>query len=179
MNVWLYVWRVPGRRVAAVAWRMARDRGRLRRTPGVSFAKLLGTGRDRRFGPTSADPTRWAALVVTEQVPELERWQALASAECRLQLRPLASRGRWSGREPFEPEGQPEGQPEGRADGEVLALTRARLRPSRAARFWRAARAPGLAAGSAPGLLAAFGVGVVSTQFVLPLGTRPMERSGV
>jgi hypothetical protein len=152
VNVWLYVWRVPGRRVPAVAWRMARDRGRLRRTPGVSFAKLLGTGRDRRFGPTSTDPTRWAALVVTEQAPELERWQKLASAECRLQLRPLASRGRWSGREPFQPA-------EHKAEGEVLALTRARLRPSRAVRFWRAARAPGLAAGSAPGLLAAFGVG--------------------
>jgi hypothetical protein len=41
----------------------------------------------------------------------------------------------------------------------VLALTRARLRPSRAIRFWRALDAPARAVDQAPGLLAAFGIG--------------------
>ena len=37
---------------------------RLRDTPGVRFAKLLGTGTGTGFGPADADLTRWAALVV-------------------------------------------------------------------------------------------------------------------
>jgi hypothetical protein len=155
MNVTLYIWRVPVRRLPAVAWRLATDRGRLRRTPGVVFAKLLGTGRDRRFGPGSADLTRWAALVIVRagvDVPTLRRWRAMASAECQLELRTITSRGRWSGREPFEPSGD-------QGEGMALALTRARLRPTRAIRFWRAIKPPAQAADRAPGLLAAFGFG--------------------
>jgi hypothetical protein len=125
--------------VPALVWRLSRER---RRAPG--FAKLLGTGRDGRFGPSSVDPTRWATLVVGDPPP--------GSENLRLELRPITSRGTWSGRAPFHGTGEP-------ADGLVLALTRARLRPSRAVRFWRALDAPARAAGQAPGLLAAFGIG--------------------
>jgi hypothetical protein len=138
-NTTLCVWRVRPRQVPALVWRLSRER---RRAPG--FAKLLGTGRDRRFGPSSVDPTRWATLVVGDPPPGRE--------DLRLSLRPITSRGRWSGQEPFGGTGEP-------ADGLVLALTRARLRPSRAVRFWRALDAPARAVDQAPGLLAAFGIG--------------------
>ena len=41
----------------------------------------------------------------------------------------------------------------------MLALTRARLRPSRARSFWRAVPPVAAGAADAPGLLAAFGIG--------------------
>jgi hypothetical protein len=149
VNVSLEVWRVPARRLPSVGWRLATDRGRLRRTPGVSFAKLLGTA----ALPNRPDPTRWAALTVGADAPALGRWRALASSSCRLELRPLASKGRWSGQEPFQ------AAPDDAATGPVLALTRARLRPSRAARFWRASAPVAAAAEAAEGLLCAFGIG--------------------
>jgi len=156
--VTLHVWRTTT--PAAALWRVARDRRRLRRTPGVSFAKLLGTGRDLRFGPADGDPRRWAALIAWRDAdaargfdgtPVGRAWAAVASASCTLTLRPVASRGRWAGREPFA-----RGT---KADGPVLVLTRARLRARRAALFWRTI--PGVAAAlpGSPGLLAAFGIG--------------------
>lgn len=158
-TVTLQVWRVPATRLPLALWRMARDRGRLRRTPGVRFGKLLGTARD--FGPTNADPTRWAALAVwarPDAGPSADRcgvarsWRALATGYCRLDLQTLASRGEWARHRPFRPTEAP-------LDGPVLALTRARLRPDRAVAFWRAIGPVGAAVYRAPGLLAAFGIG--------------------
>ncbi len=151
MTVSLHVWRVPPSRVPAALWRMAAEPRRVRRAPGVRFAKLLGTARE--FGPSHADPTRWAALTVAEAPPAFPRWDRIAVAGCRLDLRPLSSRGTWAGRAPFEPGPGPAGT------GPVLALTRARLRPAKALVFWRAmGRAADSLAGS-PGLLTAFGFG--------------------
>ena len=160
-QVTLHVWRVPPRRLPTVLWRMAGDRGRLRRTPAVRFAKLLGTSRGRRFGPTQVDPTRWATLIVwdtghTASLEETEvgqAWRALSHSYCRLDLAPLASRGSWSGQAPFTPD------PTAATDGMVLAVTRARLRPYRAVAFWRAIGGVASAADQAPGLLATFGIG--------------------
>ena len=61
----------------------------------------------------------------------MARWAGLAEETWRAELRPLAARGRWSGREPF---GRPAG---GRWDGPVAAVTRARIAPARARSFWR------------------------------------------
>src|SRR5207249_3080173 len=100
-HVTLHVWRVAPGRIPAALWRMAAEPRRLRRAPGVRFAKLLGTARG--FGPTRADPTRWAALTVAEEPPDFPRWDRIAVAGCRLDLLPLDSRGTWSGRAPFSP----------------------------------------------------------------------------
>jgi hypothetical protein len=138
---------------------MATDRHRLRQLPGVRFAKLLGTARG--FGPLSADTTRWAALLAWENPDAAasfdtstpaRRWRTLASAYCRLDLHPLASRGSWAGQRPFEPSPKVEAKT-------TLALTRARLRPTRALRFWRAQAEPARALAGAPGLITAFGIG--------------------
>ena len=158
----LHVWRIPRRAVPLALVRLAVDRRRLRATPGVRFGKLLGTGTGHGFGPTDADPTRYAALAVWDDPAAAERfddspvgrsWRQLARSAARLDLRPISSRGRWSGRAPFD---APSGR---RTDGPVLALTRARLRPGRAVAFWRAIPPVAAEARAAPGVLARFGIG--------------------
>ena len=183
--VTLQVWQVPLARLPRALWRVARDRGRLRRLPGVRFAKLLGTGTG--FGPAKADPTRWAALTVwadaaaaaeADHSPIARAWRALATAYCRLDLRALNSRGAWAGREPFTVEPAQTRTAAAHADdGPVLALTRARLRPVRARAFWRAIGPVAAAAQAAPGLLAAFGVGEapVGWQGTVSVWRRPQD----
>ncbi|MCW2498816.1 MAG: hypothetical protein JWN87_492 [Frankiales bacterium] len=152
--VTLHVWRVPTGKLPAALARMALDRGRARRTPGVRFAKMLGTGRG--FGLTDADPTRWAKLTVWSVPgpdPVATAWGRLAEETLRVDLRPLASTGRWSRREPF---GRPRTS---RYDGPVAALTRARLSPRRAVTFWRAVPPVQAALQGAAGLRASLAVG--------------------
>jgi hypothetical protein len=160
--VTLHVWRVPRRRVPAALARMAFDPRRLRATPGAGFARLLGTGTGIGFGPGDADLTRYAAVVAWadpiaaagfDDTPVGRAWGQLAASRVRVDLTPVVSRGRWSGVEPF---GDPAG---GKVDGPVLALTRARLRPSRALTFWRAVPPVAAALAGSPGLLARFGMG--------------------
>ncbi|MEV4637277.1 monooxygenase [Actinoplanes sp. NPDC049548] len=157
--VTLHVWRVPRRAVGRAFLRMATDPRRLRRLPGVRFGKLLGTGTGTSFGPGDADLTRYAAVVAWDDAgggdlgPVGAAWDAIAAGAARADLRPLTSRGRWSGVTPF---GEPS---DGRADGRVLALTRARLRPARMLTFWRAVPPVARELAAAPGLLARFGVG--------------------
>ncbi|MEQ4305888.1 monooxygenase [Plantactinospora sp. B6F1] len=184
--VTLHVWRVPPRALPRALTRMAVDRRRLWAVPGVRFGKLLGTGTGTGFGPTDADPTRWAALIVwadPERATAFDEsrvgraWRRIARTGVRLDLRPLTSRGRWSGVEPFGAPARPNGNdtPAGSAPGDgtavdgtavdgtagrpVLALTRARLRPLRAGTFWRAVPPVAAALRDAPGLLARFGIG--------------------
>jgi hypothetical protein len=156
------VWRVPRRAVPAALWRVAREPRRLRRTTGVEFVKMLGTGRGREFGPAAADLGRWAAVTVWTGPPApLPAFDRIAAAHCRLTLRPVASRGRWAGREPF----QPAAKAADGANANILVLTRARLRPSRAVAFWRAIGPVAATVHTAPGLLAAFGVGEAPVGF--------------
>jgi hypothetical protein len=154
----LHVWRV--RSAPRALWRMALDPRRVRALPGVRFAKLLGTGRGSDFGAAAADPRRWAALTVwgAEPTPaQLDAvaapWRRIATAECRLTLRPLAARGTWAGRRPFDDPAPTH------HDGPVAVLTRARLRPAGALRFWRSIGPVAAGLAQAEGLLAAFGVG--------------------
>ncbi|MGW0436807.1 monooxygenase [Micromonospora sp. NPDC003197] len=179
--VTLHVWRVSRGALPRALTRMAWGPHRLRATPGVRFGKLLGTGTGTGFGPTDADLTRWAALVVWadprraaafDETPVGRSWARIAEAGARLDLRPLASRGQWSGVEPFR--AAPSGGKLFRADSSatgssrpsppgsgtpVLALTRARLRPRQAVTFWRAIPPVAAALQDAPGLLARFGIG--------------------
>jgi len=160
--VTLHLWRVPTSAVPAALARMALDRPRVRRSPGVRFAKLLGTGDGRTFTVRDADPHRWGLLATWADADAAERfegsavvraWSRLADETLRLALRPTASRGAWSGRTPF---GDPAPV---REDGPVAAITRARLRPSRAATFWRAVPPVSADLHTHPGLRAAVGIG--------------------
>jgi len=121
---------------------MGLDRRPLRRTGGLRFSKLLGTGDGQTFTVRDADPRRWGLLTVweadasysqfAESSPVPRAWARIAAETWTVRLRPLASRGTWSGQVPF---GDP---PPRRHSGPVAALTRARIRPAKAATFWRA-----------------------------------------
>lgn len=160
--VTLHLWRVPRVAVGSALVRMGTDRARVRRTPGVRFAKLLGTGDGRTFTTRDADPTRWGLLTTWARRADADAfessgvvrgWQRLASETWRAELVPVTARGRWSGRQPF---GDP--VPE-RIDGPVAALTRARLVTRRAARFWAAVPPVSADLHSSDGLLEAVGIG--------------------
>ena len=171
--VTLHLWRVPRSKVPAAVLRMGTDRRRARRTPGVTFAKMLGTGDGRTFTARDADPTRWAMLTAwsTDRTdsPVARSWERLATETYRLDLQPLVSRGRWSGREPF-------GAPvPARHTGPVAAITRARLTVRKAATFWRAVPPVSEVLQRSPGLLAAVGIGEAPVGLQ---GTFSLWRSG-
>ena len=160
--VTLHLWRVAPAQVPAALVRMGLDRGRVRRTDGVRFAKMLGTGDGRTFTARDADPLHWGLLATwadADDARAFERgavsaaWGRLAQERLRLDLRPTVSRGRWSGRAPF---GDPVPV---REDGPVAAVTRARLRTARTARFWSAVPPVSADLHRSPGLRAAIGIG--------------------
>ncbi|GAC1440475.1 MAG: hypothetical protein NVSMB55_05260 [Mycobacteriales bacterium] len=157
--VTLHLWRVPPSKVPAALLRMATERGRARRTPGVRFAKLMGTGDGRTFTVRDSDPTRWAAITTWTSTAAADRyavagrWDAIAAESLRIDLAPIASRGRWSGRTPF---GSPTPR---RVTGPVVAITRARLSTLKAASFWKSVPPVSAELHRSPGLLAAVGIG--------------------
>jgi hypothetical protein len=166
--VTLHLWRVPWRAVPAAVLRMGADRRPVRLIPGVRFAKLFGTGDGRTFTVKDADLRQWgllaswsdrAAARAFEGSAVAARWRRLAEESWRVELRPLSSRGRWSGRQPF---GTPAG---GRWDGPVAAVTRARLAPTRARSFWRAVPPVSADLVARPGLRFAFGIGEAPIGF--------------
>ena len=165
------LWRAP----VALA-RLGTDLLRLRGTPGLRFARLLGTGR----GATAmgADLARTAIFAVWEDQDAVaafeDGWFAARTARVRAAggevygvcLALLSGHGRWGGRDvladlhgprlPLAP-GNTTVEPEG--DGPVAVLTRATVRPSRWHRF-RDSRPPvSRELAAAPGLRAAVGIG--------------------
>ena len=160
--VTLTLWGVSGRSVPGAVARMALDRRHLRGVPGLTFAKLLGTGDGRTFTVRDADPHHWALLAVWNDDaaaeafrggPTSRAWSRIADERLDVALLPVASRGRWSGRTPF---GDPTPR---RVDGPVAAITRARLRLRRAAGFWAAVPPVSADLHRSPGLRFAVGIG--------------------
>jgi hypothetical protein len=141
---------------------MGLHRGAVRATPGVRFAKLLGTGDGRTFTVRDADLRHWGLLATWRSPADaaaFERgrvaasWARIAHERLRVDLRPLASRGEWSRRRPF---GDPAAAP---YDGPVAALTRARIVPRRLVTFWRSVPPVSADLHRGDGLRLALGVG--------------------
>jgi hypothetical protein len=158
----LHVWGVPNSAVPRALARMALDRRPLRQRPGLTFAKLLGTGSGSTFGVRDSDPTHWGVLAVWdapqaaaafERSGVVRRWDSMSGERLRLLLEPFSAKGRWSGREPFGRPHRPAG------GGLVAALTRARLDPRRARAFWKAVPPVSDELHASPGLLLSLGVG--------------------
>lgn len=166
----LQVWGVPRRNVPHALLRMARGRTALSGAQGLRFAKQLGTGSGETFRPRHADLRHWAVLTVWEN-PEAadsfaasslpRSWDSISDERLDLDLRPLASRGRWSGATPF---GDP--APE-RYDGVVAAITRARLVLRKSVAFRRAVPAVAAELHRSPGL-----------RFALAIGEAPVGLQG-
>ncbi|SLN56587.1 Spheroidene monooxygenase [Roseivivax jejudonensis] len=120
-------------------WMMGEARWFLSRHPDLQFWKLCGSGTGEGFTPVP-NTGIYAILAVWPDADTARRhvttsrlwarYRRRATEHWTLFLDPIESRGRWSGEVPFSPR---------RDDGAgpVAALTRATLRPSRAARFWR------------------------------------------
>ena len=150
--------RVPLEMVRFVTSRLA-----LRRTPGLRFARLLGSAKGRSMS-LSADLSRWALFAVWEDDDALDRFLADAPAarhwrrhgveSWTVRLEPLASHGAWGGVEPLGRRHAPTTDV-----GPLAVLTRATVRARRWRRFYRAAALTDAALHDAPGLLAAVGVG--------------------
>lgn len=131
--------------------------------PGLRFAKLLGSGFDfglrpnlRRYGFMAEWADEAAAARFFAAHPLWQAYQQRAAELWTAHLQPLQAHGRWDGATAFEPGGS---QPPV-ADNEPLAvLTRASIRPLRAWSFWRAVPPVSRQVVTAPGLLAAIGLG--------------------
>jgi hypothetical protein len=67
-------------------------------------------------------------------------------------LEPISSHGQWAGKEPFVATAKD-------WDGQVAAITRARIKWSQNFRFWRSVPPVTISLKSAPGLVAAIGIG--------------------
>ena len=188
--VTVHLWGVPDRRVPQAALRMALDRRSLRVTPGLQFAKLVGTGDGRTFRARDADRNHWGLVSAWANAGDASAfetgtvaraWTRIATERLRVDLRPLASRGTWSGREPFGAPTAPTGSvgraastpPAGPArtrasdgpatppayDGPVAAITRARIRPRHWRRFWHAVPSVTADLHQGDGLRLAVGIG--------------------
>jgi hypothetical protein len=163
--------REPAWRAPVALARLGTDRLRLRATPGLRFARLLGTGTGA--AATGADLARSALFAVWESAEALAAfengnedgggWFGTRAARVRarggevyaLRLALLSGHGRWGGRDVLA-DLQPARPP---GEGPVAVLTRATVRPSRWHRF-RASRPPVSAElAAAPGLRAAVAIG--------------------
>ncbi|WP_245898789.1 spheroidene monooxygenase [Nonomuraea indica] len=143
---------------------MALDRPLLRAAGGPVFWRLLGTGRGTSMS-LGADLRRWALFAVwrgerqldafLRDSPVAERWRAEAVESWHVRLAPLAWRGRWGGADPFAGAVPPAHPP----TGPVAVLTRASIRPSRLAAFYRSVPGVDRALRQQEGRLASVGVG--------------------
>jgi heme-degrading monooxygenase HmoA len=143
----------------------------------VRFAKLLGTGSGRTFRMRDADLRRWALVTCWSSRDAATRWEssavpcrwrAVADETWRVELRPLSSRGTWSGTEPFghpattrpeDTEAPENTEASDGAAGRIAALTRARLRARTARAFWRAVPPVSAELREQTGLCFAVGIG--------------------
>jgi hypothetical protein len=126
----------------AIAWgwsRLVLQRWPLRGVAGLGFSKVLGSGHEGGFGLRPSRSRQGLFLVFDEEASArafIDRSDVMAgyrahAAELGVALlRACASKGSWSGARIAVTADAP-------TDGPIAALTRASIRPSRAAAFWR------------------------------------------
>ena len=156
----IYFWRVKSIFIPLAIIFMAINKIQLKRLPGVSFIKLLGTGKGESFTPRDADPLRWGMLLTIDenQINVLDKsfvvksWQKICTNEYRVILKPISSHGFWSGKQPFSLD-------KFEWNGKIAAVTRARIVWRKNLIFWRAVPPVTESLHQSPGLLNAIGIG--------------------
>ena len=160
--VTLHLWGIAATGVPGALVRMGTQRRGLSRTPGLGFAKLLGTGHGRTFTVGDADPLHWGLLATWDSAhaarrfdssPTIASWDRESRERLVVTMRPLSSRGCWSGRLPF---GNPSPQD---VQGPVAALTRARIVVRKSPTFWRSVPPVAAELRSCAGVRLALGLG--------------------
>ncbi len=160
MIVAAYFWRIDARKIPFALLRMALDRRVLRRSKGVTFAKLLGCGKGETFTPADADPRRWGFLICIDedelsnfdQSRLVTRWRKNSTSEFRALLETISSHGKWSNKQPFIAKINSHG-------GQVVAITRARIKWWQNFRFWKAVPPVTSSLKASEGLISAIGIG--------------------
>jgi hypothetical protein len=156
----IYFWQIKKVFLPVAILFMAIHKFALKRLPGVSFVKLLGTGKGESFTPKDADPYRWGALITIQKdnLDNLDKskvirgWQRIAKKEYRAILKPISVHGLWSGKQPFEVE-------KFDWNGKIAAITRARIVWRKNLIFWRAVPPVTISLHQSPGLINAIGIG--------------------
>lgn len=154
--------------VGAMADLVARRRA-LEATPGLRFARRLGTGRGSAMG-LGADLRRWATFAVWDDEEALDtfldsspvaaRWADHAEETWSVRLAPLAAHGSWGGVAALTGMAGDAATSAGVGPDEPVAvLTRARIPIRHWPAFYRAVPAVDDHLRRSPGLLAALGIG--------------------
>jgi hypothetical protein len=153
-----YFWTIKPSRFPRAIHAMGFDRFRLMLDKNVSFHKSLGTGKGETFTPSDANALQWGLIASVEDIEKIDnsfvikRWRRISVSEYRAVLEPISSHGQWAGKEPFVATAKD-------WDGAVAAVTRARIKWSQNFRFWRSVPPVTVSLKSAPGLIAAIGIG--------------------
>ena len=141
---------------------MARQRLTIKKLPGLTFYKLMGTGSGKTFTVRDADLHHWCVLTVWEseghsqaylQSKPAKQWAKIATEQAHIEMQPLSAKGTWAGKQPF---GTP--NPE-RWDGLTAALTRAAIKPKWWREFWRSVPPVSKDLNATPGLITSLGIG--------------------
>jgi len=156
----IYFWRIRAIFIPLAIIFMAINKIQLKRLSGVTFIKLLGTGKGESFTPRDADPFRWGMLITVSenQIDMLDKsfvvksWQRICISEYRVLLKPISSHGFWSGKQPFAVD-------KFEWAGKIAAVTRARIVWRKNLIFWRAVPPVTESLHQSPGLLNAIGIG--------------------
>jgi heme-degrading monooxygenase HmoA len=158
----LDVWGVSGAAVLGSFLRMGTQRRAVRAMPGLTFAKLLGTGSGETFTMRDADPKHWALLTTwaddsharaLDQSRIARAWNRSANEHLTVTMQPRVSRGKWSGHEPFA-------VPDTKAGpGPIAAITRARIKPQMWTKFWSSVPPVSLDLHEDPGVVFTLGIG--------------------
>jgi len=153
-----YFWTIKPSRFPRAIHAMGFDRFRLMLDKNVSFHKSLGTGKGETFTPRDANALQWGLIASVDDVEEfdnsfvIKRWHRISVSEYHAVLEPISSHGQWAGKEPFVATAKD-------WDGAVAAVTRARIKWNQNFRFWRSVPPVTVSLKSAPGLIAAIGIG--------------------
>jgi hypothetical protein len=153
-----YFWKIRPSAVPFAFVAMALDRFILRSSSNVGFFKSLGTGKGETFTPMDANPLRWGLIAEVNDLDAFDnsfvirQWRRNSTSEFRAVIEAISSHGKWAGYEPFVPSVK-------EWDGQVIAITRARIAWLQNLRFWRAVPPVTASLKSAPGLVAAIGIG--------------------
>lgn len=143
------------------------------------FWKLCGTGSGEGFTPRpnwdvwtimATWPDEATARKRTAEGAVWKKWRARATESATIFVTPIASRGTWSGVNPFPAEPDP-------GKGPLVALTRASVKPAYARRFW--SREPEISRriGSNPDVMFKIGIGEVPLLHQVTFSVWPDEKT--
>ena len=113
----------------------------LRKTPGLNFYKLMGSGKEPGFNPLPdwgvyALLCNWeneaAANDFLHQAPIFKRYQDHTTEQWTIFMKPLHAKGLWSGVNPFTPSSDLD-----ETNPLITVITRATIRKKNLVQFWR------------------------------------------